>query len=44
MMEHAVSMLQLQGHSGDVSKVMMIGDRFALRALVRVFHRTEQLI
>ena len=28
MMEHAIKMLQLQGHSGDRSKMMMIGDRF----------------
>lgn len=28
MMEHAISMLKAQGHNGDKSKIMMIGDRF----------------
>lgn len=28
MMEHAIKMLELQGHSGDRSRIMMIGDRF----------------
>lgn len=28
MMEHAIKMLQLQGHSGDRRRIMMIGDRF----------------
>ena len=28
MMEHAIEMLKLQGHSGDRSTIMMIGDRF----------------
>ena len=28
MMEHAIKMLQVQGHSGDRSRIMMIGDRF----------------
>ena len=28
MMEHAISMLKAQGHSGDKDTIMMIGDRF----------------
>ena len=28
MMEHAIKMLELQGHSGDRDRIMMIGDRF----------------
>ena len=28
MMEHAIQMLIAQGHSGDKSKIMMIGDRY----------------
>ena len=28
MMEHAIQMLRLQGHSGQRSRIMMIGDRF----------------
>jgi ribonucleotide monophosphatase NagD (HAD superfamily) len=28
MMSHAVSMLQLQGHDGDLSSILMVGDRF----------------
>lgn len=28
MMQHAIEMLKAQGHSGDKSKIMMVGDRF----------------
>jgi len=28
MMEHAINMLKSQGHDGDRSKIMMVGDRF----------------
>jgi hypothetical protein len=28
MMEHAISMLKAQGHTGDLSSIMMVGDRF----------------